>query len=156
MRFYRIARAAQDTPKAAFSGLGAANAAHRWNWPGPNVRAVYCSENLALACLETLVHIRPSPRKFPPSVFYTVDLPEELYERPHPGSLPAGWDTIVPSSATRDFGTAFLSENRAVALIIPTIILPVGLNALINPRHPKFRLSWVRGPHAYRYDGRLE
>lgn len=156
MRFYRISRAVQSAPEIAFSGLGAAKAAHRWNWPSPKLRAVYCSETLALACLETLVHIRPLPRNFPPSVFYTVELPEEQCERPQPASLPAGWDAVVPSSAARDFGGAFLKEQRAVALIVPTAIVPIGLNAIVNPQHPNFRLSWVRGPHPFRYDGRLE
>jgi len=155
LRLFRIARAVHDSRSSAFSGAGAARAAHRWNWPSPKLRAVYCSETLALACLETLVHIRPLPQKFPPSVFYTVDVPDEECERPLPASLPAGWDAVVPSSATRDFGTAFLHEQRAVALIVPTAIVPLGVNAIVNPQHARFKLNWVRGPYPFRYDGRL-
>jgi RES domain-containing protein len=156
VRFYRLARAAFGTPATAFSGQGATVASHRWSWASPDLRAVTCSENLALACLENLVHIRPLPRRFPASVFFTVDIPEEHLERPPRSALPHGWSRAVPTAATRDFGTAFLRELRVVALIVPTAIDPIGVNAMINPLHPAFRLGWVGGPHPYAFDGRLE
>lgn len=156
MILFRIARAADGTPAAAFSGLGATLAAHRWTWARPHLRAVYCSDSLPLACLEVLVHLRPSPRTFPRSVYYEVEIPDGQLERIAPEKLPAGWDRAVPAAATRDLGTAFLEQRRAVGLIVPTAILPVGSNVLLNPLHPAFSLRWVRGPWAFRFDGRLE
>ena len=155
MRFYRISRAVFSTPVLAFGGLGATKASHRWTWAEAGLRAVYCSESLALACLEMLVHIRPVPRRFPASVFYTVDIPEADLERPPRSALPRGWDAVVPSPAARDFGTAFLRQRRAVALVVPTAIVPLGFNAVVNPLHPGFRLDWVEGPEPYNYDRRL-
>jgi len=156
VRFFRICKAAQGTARAAFSGLGATKQDGRWTHGRPNVRAVYCSESLPLACLETLVHIRPMPRRFPPSIFYSIDIPDELLERPAHSALPAGWNDPVAPAAARDFGSAFVTESRAVALVVPTAILPLGLNALVNPLHPAFRLAWVRGPQPFVYDGRLK
>lgn len=152
MRLYRIAPVEYDTPLAAFSGQGAAKYGGRWSNPG--YRVVYCSDSLALGCLETLVHIRPLPRKFPPSIFYLVDVPDEHTELL--ASLPDGWNTPVATPASREHGTAFLRARRAVALVVPTTVLPLGSNALLNPVHSAFRLNWVSGPFPFVYDPRLE
>lgn len=155
MRFFRIARAVYSTPDAAFSGIGAARVSHRWSWADTRSRAVYCSDSLALACLETLVHLRPLPRTLPESVFYALDIPDGLIERVDVRALPANWDDAVPGSQARDFGSTFLREQRAVALLLPTAIVPVGSNVLVNCIHPQFALKWVEGPWRFRYDGRL-
>lgn len=42
---------------SAFDGEGAWRYGGRWNSPG--TRVVYCSANLSLAALETLVHLNP-------------------------------------------------------------------------------------------------
>ncbi len=156
MIFFRIARAADATAAAAFSGLGATLASHRWTWARPQLRAVYGSDSLPLACLEVLVHLRPSPRTFRRSVYYEIEIPDGQLERIAQERLPAGWDRAVPVAATRDLGTAFLEQKRAVGLVVPTAILPLGSNVLLNPLHPSFSLRWVRGPWAFRFDGRLE
>lgn len=156
MRFFRIARSGADSAERAFSGLGAGKANHRWTWGQPGLRAVYCSDSLALACLECLVHIRPLPRHFAPGFYYTIDIPERHLERPTPMALPDGWRDPIPAAKARNFGTKFVTENRAVALVIPSAILPVGLNAVVNPQHPQFRMEWIEGPHPFQFDERLE
>lgn len=156
MTFYRIVRAQFGTAAAAFSGLGAAKVSHRWNWAKPHLRAVYASDSLALACLEVLVHLRPLPRPFAPSVYFTIEIPEKYLERPAGRAWPRGWRNPVPQPGPRNYGTRFLEERRAPALVLPTAIQPLGWNALINPSHPDFTLAWVTGPHPYAFDTRLE
>jgi RES domain-containing protein len=154
--FYRIARAQFDRPETAFSGEPASKIAHRWNHSSPDIRAVYCSDALALACLEILVHVRPlALGVLPASVYYTVDVPDGMLEVPDRAAIPAGWDSAVPGNASRDYGMAFLRERRAAGLVVPTVIQPLGLNVVLNPLHPAFRLAWVQGPALYPYDGRL-
>jgi RES domain-containing protein len=154
--FYRIARARFDRPETAFSGESASKVAHRWNHQFPNIRAVYCSDSLALACLEILVHVRPlGLETLPASVYYTVDVPHGLLEVPDRASLPAGWDSTVAGRASRDYGMAFLRSRRAVGLVLPTVIQPLGITVILNPLHPAFSLTWVRGPSPYPYDRRL-
>jgi RES domain-containing protein len=156
VRFHRISRARFNTPALAFSGEGASRVAHRWNHAGTDLRAVYASDSLALACLECLVHLRPLPRLFPPSVYFTIEVPDELLERPAARSLPAGWNAAMPGKPARDFGTSFLRERRAVGLVVPTAILPEGVNVMLNPLHPAFDIRWVRGPSDFPFDPRLE
>jgi RES domain-containing protein len=152
---YRIARARFNRPATAFSGEGASKFAHRWNHPSPEIRAVYCSDSLALACLECIVHIRPLPRILPASVYYVVDVPDNLLEVVSRSALPAGWDSDVPGSASQGYGMKFLTEQRAAGLVVPTAIQPVGRNAVLNALHPAFSLAWVQGPFPYKFDSRL-
>jgi RES domain-containing protein len=156
MRLYRIANATfADTAAKAFSGLGVTYATGRWNWKRDDIRAVYLADSLALACLETLVHIRSRPRVFPRSVYYAVDVPDALIE--HPVALPAGWADDVSQASSRNFGTEFLLSGRAAGLAVPTVVQNVGTNVLLNVRHPSFELAWVStGPLPYEYDARLD
>lgn len=155
MTLYRIARAARaGSALSAFSGDGSAKYPGRWNHKG--ARAVYCSDSLALACLETLVHIRPLPRVFPPSVYYELEIDDAVLERPSAGKLPSDWHTPVVSNATRDFGTTFLTARRAVGLRLPTALIPVGWTILLNPLHDDFKIERVKGPLPFYYDSRLE
>jgi RES domain-containing protein len=120
------------------------------------MRAVYCSDSLALACLECLVHVRPLPRRFAPGFYYIVDIPDRHLEQPKAAALPEGWKAPVVSAPVRDFGTRFIVEQRAVALVVPSAILQVSLNAVVNPLHPHFRLDWIDGPHPFQFDERLK
>ena len=155
MRFYRIARVDRaPTAPLAFSGEGAAKFPGRWNKRG--VRAVYCSDTLSGACLETLVHLRPIPRVFPESVYYEIEFAESLLERPELSKLPSSWNSEMVSEETREFGTLFLKAGRAVGLVVPSSVISLGLNAVINPLHRSFSLSGVKGPTPFSYDRRLE
>jgi len=157
VKVFRIARAgskaARDAALAAFSGDGAAKYPGRWNTRG--VRAVYCSERLSVACLETLVHIRPIPRVFPASVFFALEIPDDLLEEPALSRLPAVWNAEVVPRQTREFGTEFLQSGRAVGLVVPTAVIPLEKNVIINPLHPKFRVEDVKGPYPFFFDRRL-
>ena len=37
---------------------------------------------------------------------------------------------------SRRFGTAWLTEKRSAVLLVPSVIIPVETNILINPGHP--------------------
>jgi RES domain-containing protein len=153
MRVYRITRRLFDTPQAAFSGIGTTLADGRWTWKRPDLRGVYCSDSLALACLETLVHIRSRPRIFPPSIYFVADVPDRLIERP--ARLPKKWDQAKPPVAGRDFGTKFLASKRAVGFALPTAVQGQGVTLLLNVLHSEFQLTWITGPFPYHYDRRL-
>lgn len=116
----------------AMDGEGARLHGGRWNPPG--VPAVYLAESRALAALEILVHaprevLRLEWRVIP------VDVPEEWIEPAR--ALPDGWRDEPSSVAARRYGAAWLAKERAVGLVVPSVIVPQERNLLFNPRHPQ-------------------
>lgn len=151
MIFYRLERLARTTAAKAFSGEGSLHYALRWNSLG--TRLVYTSTSVALACLETLVHMQMLARSEERWLF-TIEVPDRFVEELR--ELPRDWNAEPAVAASRAVGDRWIAEARSVALLVPSVIVPVEQNALINPRHPGFRLEWVRKPERFRYDPRLE
>lgn len=150
MIFYRLERLARGTAAEAFSGEGGLYYALRWNSTG--TRLVYTSTSVALACLETLVHMQMLVRSEDRWLF-TIEVPDECVEelkRP-----PAGWNDEPATAVSRVIGDRWVVEQRSVALLVPSVVVPIEQNALINPRHPKFRIDWVKPRERFRYDPRL-
>lgn len=150
MKFYRLEALARSSPRQAFSGEGGLYYALRWNSIG--TRLVYTSSSAALACLETLVHMQ-SLRGAEDRWLFTIEVPDRLIEELQP--VPRGWDTQPATTASRTAGDKWVAAQRSVALLVPSVVVPVEKNALINPRHPKFQLDWVQKPLRFRYDPRL-
>lgn len=149
MRFYRLdsrSKAAQS-----FSGEGGLHGPARWHSRG--TRLVYTSSSVALACLETLVHmegVRHSKERW----LFVIEVPDRFIEELH--TLPKKWDAEPADAASRTAGDKWVMEARSVALLVPSVIVAVEKNGLINPRHPQFRIEWVAKPVRFRYDPRLK
>ncbi|MBI1814022.1 MAG: RES family NAD+ phosphorylase [Deltaproteobacteria bacterium] len=126
----------------AFDGKAAQRFGGRWNSPGR--RAVYASATKSLAVLEVLVHLdvgRPLPRL----VAFTFDVDSKLVDRLAAGRLPRHWRTSRGLLATQRIGDEWLVSGRALALAVPSTIVPEDLNYVLNPAHPAFgRLRFGR------------
>lgn len=150
MTFYRLEDLSRSTAAKAFSGEGGLHAAGRWNSLG--TRIVYTSSSVALACLETLVHLQVV-RQAEDRWLFTIDIPDRWLEELDP--LPNDWDLEPVAAASRAAGDRWVTLQRSVALLVPSVVVPMEKNALINPRHPRFRLDWVQPAKRFRYDPRL-
>ena len=95
--------------RSAFTGEGASLYEGRWNSAG--VRVVYCSENLALAALEILVHMQPL---IPRDRFraFRVTWPDKIMTSVAVKSLPAGWNAQPPSPLSKKIGDDTISLER--------------------------------------------
>jgi len=114
---------------------------------------VYASGSVALACLETLTHLR-TPRQLEDRWLFTIKIPDaQIEELSFP---PAGWNSEPAGAVSREIGDLWAQEQRSVALLVPSAIVPVEMNALINPLHHSFRLAWVSRPSRFGYDPRLK
>jgi RES domain-containing protein len=135
---------------AALDGAGASRAGGRWNPPG--MPMVYLSDGDALAVLEVRVHL---PRYIPSHyVFVTVELPWGCVLRRediHP--VPPDWRSDLAWS--RRIGARFLGRGDAVALTVPSSVVPSGRNVLLNPRHPDMNKTEVHSPRPFAWDQRL-
>ena len=138
-------------PYADLSGEGARLVGGRWNSPGR--AALYLAESPALAVLEVLVHLDLGAHLIPVDcVILAVDLSVlgDVSDWVEDGpSLP-------PSDAEcRAIGDAFLDSGRALALRVPSILVPRASNFVINPRHPLIGKVRIRSMEPFAFDRRL-
>lgn len=139
------------TPHGMMSGEGARLFGGRWNSPG--VRAVYLGDSLALASMELLVHlgdldVLKTYRKLP------VTIPEELVMHIDPVGLPVGWETS-PRTVTRAIGDQWLADGQSAVLQVPSAVITVECNFVVNPRHPDVGTIGIGPISDFRFDPRL-
>lgn len=134
------------------TGTGAALFGGRWNPVGTPV--IYASANPSLAVLEVLVHFSRLPRGF---VLTEIEVPTEVeIEAVDAAQLPADWDSLAPTSATQRFGSSWVNEARSAVLAVPSSIVPMDRNLIINPGHADFRKIRFLQPIPFRFDPRLK
>lgn len=152
MTVYRIDQPHRSIREEAFSGKGGLHAAGRWNELGTLI--VYTASSLALACLETLVHL-PRPRALSPRIYYRAEIPDHLVETLP--DLPRHWSTYPANPTCQRLGTEWIHARHSPAAQVPSALLPANEpgNILLNPRHKKFDPDWIQGPFPFDYDSRL-
>ncbi|MCD2514359.1 RES family NAD+ phosphorylase [Acidovorax sp. D4N7] len=134
------------------SGGGGAATGGRWNEKG--VPAVYAATSVALACLETLVHMNQGGL---PIARYLVELevPRDVAEKAGRMELPQDWNALPTSFAAAQAGTEWLKSRAGLLLLVPSVIVPMENNVLLNPAHPDLAKVRAVNHGPFRYDGRL-
>lgn len=150
MRAWRISKAKRA---ADLSGLGAAIEGGRWN--EAEAAAVYLGLSPAICCLETFVH--QTQRPVIPMKITEFELPEdaELYLEPSEKELPVGWAALPADKPSMSFGTDWLSRGSHLGLIVPSAVLPLERNIVLNPRHPAISRVKISRIMDFTYDDRL-
>jgi RES domain-containing protein len=150
MQTWRICRAAYAAE--AHLGIGASLFGGRWNSRG--VRVVYTSASLALAAVETFVHLEPN---FQPAdlVRIAVEVPDALpLASVDPAVLPEGW-AEGRDERLRVFGDAWVTQARTVGMRVPSAAITGEWNVLLNPLHPEFAAVSFGTPKPFRFDARM-
>ena len=119
----------------AFDGDGARIHGGRWNSPG--TRMVYCAGSVSLATLEMLVHL-PGSALLPSYRVISVDLPDSKIEVLDASLLPRDWTRFPAPPRLQDLGDEWIASRRSVALRVPSAVVPMESNYLLNPEHPDF------------------
>ena len=136
---------------ASLTGFGARLYGGRWNEKGTAL--VYCSSTLALAALETLVHSTVIPANY---VAIRIDIPPPLkIDVWTVSSLPRSWRSTPAPIALQRRGSAWAKQARALAVVVPSAIVPTETNLLINPLHKDVRRLVVHRAVSFRFDPRL-
>jgi RES domain-containing protein len=154
MRVYRIYR--KRRRETAFTGEGASITGARWNLPGTPM--VYTCSTLSLCLLEFFVH-------FDPEAADLTQLKLEYRWADVPGTvpcleaqaadLPSNWKDIPWPQSTQERGTRWMLEGRYVGVSVPSVVVPMERNLLLNPNHPAFPKIDVGPPLAIDIDPRL-
>jgi len=137
---------------SAFTGEGARRHGGRFNSPG--TAAVYTSESLALALLETLTGLERY-HQLRNYVFFRARLSEEMTSEVLESNLPSGWDQHPPSSPVQQVGDRWVSREESVALQVPSVVVPYSYNYLLNPSHPSFEKVEIGARESLPVDRRL-
>ncbi|HME72143.1 MAG TPA: RES family NAD+ phosphorylase [Myxococcota bacterium] len=136
----------------SFDGEGARLFGGRWNRPG--VAVVYASENLSLAALELLVHLEWGAL-LGHYVVCRVEFPESAVEELPAKGLPAHWRVSPAPPALQEIGTGWARARRSAVLRVPSAVIPLESNFLLNPDHPSFRRFVRTAPERFDFDPRL-
>ena len=148
MYVWRISKRKHVT--TAFSGDGGLYAEARWTPQG--FRAVYTSESLALASLEVFVHTE-SDRI--PLVGIRAFLPEDIaIEEIKVVDLPDDWQEDSAYSVLQRMGREWLLSDRTPVLKVPSSIIPVEYNYILNPTQPDLQFS-LNPPREFTFDRRM-
>ena len=133
---WRIATDTASFEAHDLSGKGAEKTGGRWNRRGRPL--VYTARSVALACLETVVHLNSAD--LPLNRFLVrIEVPESVWESRLTlgvAELPVGWSAIPEGKVSLDAGDAWLQAATSVLLEVPSVIVPEESNVLINPLHP--------------------
>ncbi len=115
---------------------------------------MYAASSAALAVLEMLAHLA-SERILPAYRLIRIFFDEALVERLDPSMLPSGWRSNPAPSRTQTIGDAWAAERRSAVLVVPSTIVPVESNYLLNPDHPDFHRIAIGEPEPFDLDPRV-
>jgi RES domain-containing protein len=139
----------------AFRGKGALRTSGRWHREGAQV--AYASEHPGVAALEKLVWLE-SYERAAASDYVLLSLrvdPDRHVERIRREDLPDGWNAFPHAEATKRAGMRWLGDERSVVLEVPSAVIPVAKNYLVNPFHPHFHELERPDPEPFSWDSRL-
>ena len=151
MLLWRIAR--EIHVDSALEGVGGLMVSGRWHRRGRPI--LYTASSAALAALEVLVHVEPL--QAPDDLrLLGLDLPDELtLEELVPALLPEDWRSMPAPESTQSIGNAWLERRSSVALRVPSVVVPMETNVLLNPRHPDMTRVRISSNEAFHFDSRL-
>jgi len=119
-------------PRDLLSGEGAQIYGGRWNHKGTPL--VYAASHVSLAVLELLVHSAVLPKNM---VLVAYDVPDAsplgVWSA---ASLPSDWADYPSPTSTQILGTRWAATGSELALVVPSAVVPLETNWLLNPKHP--------------------
>lgn len=140
----------QDT---AFSGEGARRVGGRWNSRGQGI--VYTSATLSLAALELFVHMEVDDMGTM-MCYLQASIPSKVKITYLPATeLPPDWRNVPAPSALANIGDKWFQERNTAILAVPSAIIPIEYNYLVNPTHPDFAEFSLEKPQPFELDPRL-
>jgi RES domain-containing protein len=147
MILYRLATAkyADD-----LSGEGARLYGGRFNPVG--IPAVYTSGNVSLCILEILV--RASRHSAPDSyTLISIEIPDTDIREIKQDKLKKDWQNDL--DYTQGIGEDFLKENKDLCLKVPSAVLPIEHNYVLNPAQAGFKKVKIIATQLLQLDKRL-
>ena len=114
---------------------------------------VYASGSLALAAIETFVHLGEDSLRIR-FVYFKAEIPDgfviQRCRKP-----PRNWRVEPPEDESMRYGSQWFRSARTAVLEVPSAIVPSEKNYLFNPLHPDFRRIRVSRATPFVFDPRM-
>ncbi len=123
------------------SGQGAKLYGGRWNSIGTPM--LYTSGHISLCALELACNSGGLIGLKNLALTCITISNKAIIEKLDLKDLPKNWNTHPSSNANKILGDQFLKGTSAIALAVPSVLVPEEFNYLINPLHPSFE-KWVQ------------
>jgi RES domain-containing protein len=151
---WRIATDAPDYTADDLSGEGASRSGGRWNRAGTPV--LYASGSIALACLETVVHLGADDLPLN-RYLVRIDIPDAVWAAALQldARKNVGWDAIPVGRISLNAGEAWAASRRSALFVVPSAIVPEEPNILISPLHADVARIRAHKLRRWTYDARL-
>lgn len=135
--------------------LNTSGAANRWNLD--NEFVLYASGARSLAALEMVVH-RASIQPQVPYKVMVISIPDDptYYHHVNLADHPRSWTSLDQYSFTQRAGSEWYRAQEKLVLKVPSAVIPMEHNYIINTRHPDFtsQVALLRSED-YFWDSRL-
>lgn len=148
MNIYRLT---SGEYKKDLTGNGSRLFGGRWNSIG--IPAVYGTENISLAVLEILVHMKKfgQPHNYH---LVTISIPDTIKPASiRPARLKKGWKDDLAYS--QFMGDSFLKQQQSLFMMVPSAIVEPENNFIINPKHPDAHKIKITSTMLFEFDKRL-
>jgi len=130
----------------------------RWNSAGQYV--IYTGGSLALSCLEKLAHTSGTS-------LYSGDFSVTVYRLPEKLTIKeikletlinhnADWTRVINYPYTQAIGDKWLLDLETAILKVPSAIIDLEYNYLLNPAHPDFLQIKIAAVKPFTFDTRLK
>lgn len=134
---WRIATEAPEYKAVDATGTGARLSGGRWNHKG--VAVVYA----ALPANRYLIRI---------------DVPDAIWKRRQSidkDTAPGGWDAEPAGLSSLEYGDAWIKSQGSALLSVPSVVVPMEQNVLINPLHSEAEQLVFTNTGKFLFDRRI-
>jgi RES domain-containing protein len=137
---------------SAISGEGARRYGGRWNSPG--VGMVYTAATLSLAALEILANLDDYALLAKAFSCIRLEFNPVFLQTLPASALPTDWQRTEHPECKR-LGDAWIAAAVTPVLAVPSAVIPLETNYLLNPAHPDFTKITASPPQPFPFDPRL-
>src|SRR5262245_40142247 len=130
---WRIVADTPDYESDDLTGKGAELTGGRWNRKGTPL--IYTSQSVALACLETLVHLGdPLPLN---RYLVQIEVPQSVWDARTrlDGATHVGWDAEPAGLVSLEWGRKWAQSLQSIVAEVTSIVVPEESTILLNLRH---------------------
>ncbi len=135
------------------SGEGARLYGGRWNSEG--ISMLYTSESASLALLEFVCNSNNMLAAKEVGLAEIRIPAETKMAQISSNELPAEWNKYPGPPFLKNMGDHWIKENKTLGLKVPSAIIGIEQNVLLNPKHPDFKLIQFQPIHDFNFDHRL-